>query len=215
MINASELAGQLKVSRARISQYVSEGKLAGCYSGTGRARRFDPVKCVEALGRRLDAGQMAGNGTTTRKAINLMRRSGAADDLPGPDAAPKGQASELSPTDPDRMDLVKLQLAEEQLRKVRKQNAADEGIYVLASEVQLQVAGLLAQEIAEVEAMLREAAQKIADSLGQNNKVIRQILVTTWREHRAGRAETLSVQADSATMTDAENKEAEQIGAVE
>ena len=52
-LNTTELAARLAVSKARVSQYVSEGKLDGCYVGEGRARRFDLDKVATALGRRL------------------------------------------------------------------------------------------------------------------------------------------------------------------
>ena len=40
-VNATTLAQRLGVSKARISQYVAQGTLAGCFTGEGRARRFD------------------------------------------------------------------------------------------------------------------------------------------------------------------------------
>jgi len=207
-MNATELAAVLSVTRARISQYVSEGKLAGCYTGEGRARRFDLAKVGVALGRNLDQGQMMGNGADTRRALSAIRA-----DMPTPaappareaeDPRPRRERGELSSNDPDRYELARTQKVEEEARRLRKQNAHEEGIFVLASEVERQVAATLAQEIAEVETVLREGARRIADRMGVDYKTARQHLVDTWRAHRAGRTEALTATAATATPTDAE-----------
>ena len=72
LLNSGDLAKALNVSKGRVSQYVSEGKLAGCFTGDGRARRFDLGKAATALGRQLDPGQMMGNGAGTRAAIRTV-----------------------------------------------------------------------------------------------------------------------------------------------
>ena len=57
-MNATQLATELGITKGRVSQYVSEGKLDGCFTGDGRARRFDVGKVRAALDQRLDPGQM-------------------------------------------------------------------------------------------------------------------------------------------------------------
>ena len=71
-VTASALAIKLGVSRGRISQFVREGKLAECFTGVGRNRRFDLEKSACALGHRLDAGQLMGNGAGTRAALDAI-----------------------------------------------------------------------------------------------------------------------------------------------
>lgn len=203
LINATALASALQVSPGRVSQYVSEGKLDGCYSGSGRARRFDLGKCVDALGKRLDRGQMMGNGAETRRAIDAVK-SGQADIPSAAPRSPQSGATELPHKDPDRYELARTQKAEEEARRLRRQNAEAEGTFVLASEVERQVAKVVAQEIAEVESVLREGARKVADNLGVDYKAVRQLLTETWRAHRSGRAEALAEDASLALKTDAE-----------
>jgi hypothetical protein len=207
-INASTLAQKLQVTPGRVSQYVAEGKLDGCYSGTGRARRFDLGKCVEALGRKLDRGQMLGNGAETRRALDAVQAGKG--DTKAATAAPKepaAGASELPQKDPDRYEMARTQKAEEEARRLRRQNAEAEGTYVLASEVERQVAKVMAQEIAEVDSVLREGARKVADSLGVDYKSVRQLLTETWRAHRSGRADVLEKFAQEASKTAAELNE--------
>lgn len=208
MINSTQLANQLGVSKARVSQYVSEGKLAGCFTGDGRSRRFDLAKCADALGKRLDPGQLMGNGAATKAALTKIQTD-------EPNAIPLkehrrsgGNGAESIPgSDPDRYELARIQKAEEEARKLRRQNAEAEGHYVLASEAAQITTRMIAQEIAEFETVLRDGARVIADKLGVDFKTARQHLVETWRTHRAGRAEALTVQADAAELTEAEAEE--------
>ncbi len=205
LLTSSQLAETLKVSRARVSQYVSEGKLVGCFNGDGRLRRFDLSKVATALGRQLHPGQMLGNGAETRRVLAQLPLDDEDDDLP---AAPKAQkeSSVLTPKDPDRYEMARIQKAEEETRRLRRQNAEAEGLFVMTSEVERQMAQMLSQEIAEFEAVLRDGARRVADKLGQDFKVVRQILVDEWRQHRAGRSTALAEIAETAVLTDAERQ---------
>jgi hypothetical protein len=203
LLSTTDLAKMLQVSTGRVSQYVSEGKLEGCYTGAGRQRRFDLSKCADALGRRLDQGQMLGNGSKTKAAIHTVRSGGDGDEYPA--AAPKQRAdAPLRPNDPDLYELARTQKVTEEARRARRQNELDEGSFVLASEAARQTARIVAQEIAAFETMLRESARKIADTQGVDYKIVRKILLDTWRSHRTVRSEALAEDAGAAPMTDAE-----------
>lgn len=191
-LTATQLAAELNVSKGRISQYVSEGKLDGCFEGDGRQRRFDLKKVAAALGRRLDQGQLMGNGAETRGALEGIGGDGGAG------------ARKLSDGDDDRYKLARTLKAEEEARRIRKQNAVDERSYVLKSEAALQTRRLVGQEVAEFESVMRDGARRIADELKVDFKTARTILVQTWRSHRARRAEKLDEAAGQARMNDAE-----------
>jgi hypothetical protein len=201
-MTATELAARLELSKARISQYVSEGKLAGCYAGDGRARRFDLDKVAQVLGRRLHLGQQTGNGLATRRILR---------DLVGdePVATPpsRHRDGELAPTDPDRLELATIQIKEEEARRRRRENARDEGLWVLAEEVERQTARALATEVGQFEAVIRDGARAVADALGVDYRQVRKLLVDQWRAHRARRAAQLGQQANEAAMTPAETAE--------
>lgn len=210
MINSTQLATELGVSKARVSQYVSEGKLAGCYTGEGRSRRFDLAKCAAALGKRLDPGQMMGNGSATKAALSKIQSDDAprAKPLTEPRRQSGSGAEAITGTDPDRYELARIQKAEEEARKLRRQNAEAEGHYILASEAAQMTTKLIAQEIAEFEtAVIRDGSRMVADKLGVDFKTVRQIMVEAWRGHRAGRAEALTAQADAAELTEIEDAE--------
>lgn len=216
LLNSTDLAKALQVSPGRVSQYVSEGKLEGCYTGAGKARRFDLGRVAVALGRQLHPGQMMGNGAETRKALNALKiGQPAVDDgedvgrlASGPvKPAAQRDGGLLVSTDPDRYELARTQKAEEEARRLRRMNAEAEGTYVLAAEVERQVARLIAQEIAEVEAVLRDGARRVADKLGVDFKAVRQIMVEQWRMHRATRSDVLADVAQAAVPSDAEQEQ--------
>ncbi len=203
-VSSSELAQRLNLSKGRISQYVSEGKLDGCFSGDGRARRFDPDLVAKALSRGLDKGQMLGNGLTTRRAIRSMQaEDGAEPALPEQKPTAK-RDGRLDDDDVDQMELVKIATANENLRRLRRDNELSDGNYVLASEVERAVARVVAQEVANFETVLREGARAIADQLGVDFKAARKILIDMNREHRKGRTRALEDQAEGAIHTEAE-----------
>lgn len=209
-IRASELAATLKVTPARISQYVSEGKLDGCFTGSGHSRRFDAAACAKALGRILDKGQMMGNGAETRKALADINVEAMATDQRKQvksEITPRRPDSELASKDPDRYELARTQKAEEEARRLRRMNAEAEGSYALVSDVTRQVAQQMAQEIGEFEAVLRDGARQVADVLGVDFKMVRQILADRWREHRATRAAQLVQQAETMGLSQAETDE--------
>lgn len=208
-VTASDLARALNVTRTRIGQYVHEGKLDGCFTGEGRARRFDLEKAKAALGRNLHPGQMLGNGAETKKALAALKP-----DLPkAPEqAAPRwiqlpGDDAAEEPRNADRYELARIQKAEEEARKLRRQNAEAEGTFVLASEVERTTRRLMAQEIAEMEAMLRDGARRVADMLGLDFKAVRKILLEEWRAHRQGRTDDLQKQAETGGFTPEEQAE--------
>jgi len=203
-LTTTELAQRLTVSKGRVSQWVSEGKLTGCYQGDGRSRRFDLEKCAAALGRVLDKGQMLGNGAETRRAIRQVKAD-AGQSTPSAATQPDQRRDGLLDRgDPDRLELAKIATAEENLRRIRRDNELAEGHYILAEEAERQMARLLSQEVAEVETVLRDAARKVADKLGVEFKAVRALLTETWRAHREGRSTALQSEADDAGLTEAE-----------
>lgn len=192
-LTATEIADRFQVSRARVSQWVSEGKLDGCFTGEGRARRFDPDAVADRLQRALDPGQMLGNGASTRRAI----RAEAA----GTKTATGRTDGPLAAADPDRYELARIQNAEEDARRKRRDNERDEGRWVLAAEVQRTTARMIGQEVAQFETVLREGARAVADRFGIDYREARAVLMDIWREHRVQRVAALTDATSSATMT--------------
>ncbi|EPX82088.1 hypothetical protein [Salipiger mucosus] len=206
-LTATELAGALDLSKGRISQLVRAGQLDGCYSGDGRARRFDLEKVAAALGRRLDPGQMLGNGAKTRDALSRIPESGAPAEDDTPPRSGAG-ATELPAKDPSRYELAKTLKAEEDARTARRRNQEAEETFVLASVVANETARQMAQEIASIESsVLRAGARRIADDLGVDFREARAILTEVWREYRSARSRAKESEAEAAQLTEDEQAE--------
>lgn len=212
-MRASELAAALDLSKGRISQLVADGTLNGCYQGEGRSRVFDPQKCAAALKRSLDPGQLLGNGASTKRRIQDLLSGDSVDDdveaeadLPPIRGARPRDGSPLKPADLDRYELARAAKAEEDLRAMRLKNGRDEGQYVLASEVAREVSRAIGQEIREVETYIRDTARLVADQMGVDFKLVRQVMLDAWRKHRGARAEDLTKQAEKAEMSPTERE---------
>lgn len=201
-LNTTELAARLGVSKARVSQYVSEGKLTDCYVGDGRARRFDLDKVARALGRNLHPGQMMGNGAATRDVLRRLNDAGeVAPAAQQPAArAPASFDGELPAGDADRYEIARTLKAEEEARRLRRQNMAEEGSWVLADEVARRTARAMAQEIAQFETMLRDASRAVADKFGVDARAVRTILMDQWRSYRGSRSAAVAQMADAAEL---------------
>lgn len=211
-MRAVELADALGLTKGRISQLVAKGDLDGCYQGVGRDRVFDLEACARALKKNLDPGQMMGNGADTKRRLREIERATAPGlDLPftmprQPQGAGQADGGELGSNDPDRYELARTAKAEQELRGLLLKNGREEGLYVLASEVNRDVARAIAQEVREVETFIGDAARALADQLGVDFKAARQILRDGWRAHRSSRAAALAEQAAEAEMTEAETE---------
>ncbi len=204
-VTAAELAKSLNLSQGRISQLVSQGRLNGAFTGAGRARRFDPSLAAQALKGSLHPGQMLGNGAQTKVALDQMM-SGAEPELQASAVRRPRADTELPANDDDRYALARTQKAEEEARRLRRMNAQEEGLFVLASEVERQVSRVIGQELREFESVMRDAARLIADQLGVDFKTVRQILLATLRTHRSQRAGEITTGADDVPMTDTEKE---------
>ena len=209
------LAKEIGVTAGRVSQWKSEGKLEGCFSGVGRNLRYDLERVRAALGRTLDAGQMLGNGAATRKALrsvpaDLVEAAPASPITPAaeiPTNAAALAASLLPPPSTD-YELARTRKAVEEARRLERQNQVEEGAYLLASEVDLLVARALGREVAQFETVLRNGARAIADRLGVDYREARAILLELWRAHRTERASELTAEAETASAAGLSEAEA-------
>lgn len=196
-LTTTQIAAHLTVTKGRISQLVKDGTLDGCYTGQGRGRRFDPAKVAERLQRKLDPGQMMGNGSGTKKRIKSILGE---QDQSGDQATSSPEAGH------SRYELARIKNAEEDLKRKQRETAAAEGTMVLVSEVQQQIAKIVGQEVAEFDSVLRDAAAVLAETHGLDVREVKQVLIDEWRSHRAKRRDTLHALATEAGFSEAERE---------
>lgn len=77
---------------------------------------------------------------------------------------------------------------------------------MLAEEVERRTGRIMAQEVAQFETMLRDAARSVADAFGLDARSVRKVLMDQWRAYRALRADEAGKLADLATMSDEEHE---------
>lgn len=205
MITASELAKTLGISRQRVHQLVQAGKLDGCFSGDGSMRRFDLAKSADALGKRLDPGQLMGNGAATKAAIRDLATASLTS-LPDEPGAPS-EARAANSMDPDSYEAVRIQKTKAEARRLSRQNAEAEGHYVLASAAAQATARLVAHEISKFQMALDRGSRIAADKLGLDYKSLRTIMREALRDHRTERSLALEEEAAIAEMTEIEKAE--------
>ncbi len=198
-LTRAALAQELGLTPARISQLLTAGTLEGCYRGDGRQRRYDLEKVRIAYLNRTDPGQMLGNGAATVARI---------------EAGDIGEIGELDALSPDTSAVAiatrsKAISAREQARRDMRRSAEEEGRYVLAREVDREVAGQISRLAGEVDSIvIRDGARAIADELGADYGKARQILRRIWRDHRRRASAKASSQSQEAALS-VEEKEAD------
>ena len=149
-MSKGEFAAELGVSAARISQYIKEGKIDGdALVGDGRTARIKADVARAQLSSRLDVSQMTGNGLKTRI---------------GHTPAPS-PAAPLSTADPfeAQMRNEKLEQAKIQTRKMRAEEMARAGRYVLASDAESAMAKLASRIMTVFDGGLQDIAAAIAE----------------------------------------------------
>jgi hypothetical protein len=196
-LSRSEVAAVLGVTGARISQLVAEGRLAGCYAGSGRQRRFNAAACAEAMGARLDAGQQTGNGMAA-----LAARSELLADRPAPtDAGSSAAAAGL------RLVLARAEAAELAARQKRREEAEATGRYILADEAARAFRATVADVLTGAERVLIAEARTLAREVGADQAAVVARARAAWRRARVAEAGRLSKAAEAAVPTAGEAAE--------
>jgi hypothetical protein len=139
IVSKSQFAALTNVTCARVSQWVTEGKISGAAPvGTGRGARIRVNGALDQLRRKIDVGQSLGNGISTRLEPPRLER------VP-PErlatAAIQTAPAELSKPDPTVEDWIKRERLENfrhQNRKEREDAAARAGLYMLTEDARQQ-----------------------------------------------------------------------------
>jgi hypothetical protein len=176
VLSKGAFARLINVSPARVSQYISEGKLkADALDGAGRDAKIRVRTACQQLKRSLDVGQMVGNGLTTRL------------DVPAPADAHvlPFQSPATAP------DTIEEQIKRERLEGIRRDNrkkaedeAARAGIYTLTDHVRLQMGRVAAEMLATFEGSLGEFASAVAGKWQLPQRDVLHLLRGSFRDVR-------------------------------
>lgn len=189
MVSKAEFARMVNLSAGRVSQMISEGKLADCLDGEGRNARIDAAKAIEKLKLRRDPGQAMGNGAKA----NLVT----------PMAAPAAAAA--APTESDEISLklqrAKLQEAEYRNRKLREEEREREGHYVKAEDVQAETAKLATRLLQLFEGGLAEVATEISSTFKVPQRDVLHLLKKRFRDVRTNVSAEIAAEAAALPAT--------------
>lgn len=175
----TEFAAICGVSKARVSQWIKEGKIgAGELDGQGRAAKIKVDAAIGKLKLRLDPGQRIGNGLGTRLA-------------PG---SPDVGDSENDVLD-RRLKAARLQTAEAQNRKMQEDEKVRKGIYVRATEASEEAAHLTNNIVQAFEQAIVEWATETAALHQLPQRDVVHLAHKRIREARAKIAASLASQA--------------------
>lgn len=155
IVTKGEFARLINVSPGRVSQLITEGKLAGpALVGEGRSARISVAHARAQLRDKLDISQRLGNGLNTR--------------LDGPPAVQQAGAPVL-PLPPDGATSLEEQIKQEKLAAMRRQARRDEeedranaGRYTRTEDVTAGTRRLVGALLDSMEGGLTTMAQAIA-----------------------------------------------------
>lgn len=184
-VTKGEFARMVNLSPGRVSQMIAEGKISDCLVGEGRAQRIDADKAIEKLKLRRDPGQAMGNGAKAQLSIPAQPSTAS--------APPNSESDDISL----KLQRAKLEEAEFRNRKLREEERARAGIYVLAEDVKAETAKLATRMLQMFEGGLTEVATEIAAQFQLPQRDVLHLLKTKFRSVRTSVSAELAAEASS------------------
>lgn len=207
------------VVAGRVSQWITAGWLAGCLVGDGRFAQIDFEKADAELRKRLNVGQVMGQGRELPPPLPAEPSSTETEQQRTPFAPPPIPKNPLSSPDSDaaaRIQQAKATQAElETARQVAK-HKEDQGLYTLTSVARTEFSRRMTHLVGQVETWLPELSQRLAAHLvegGATDKLSLQALIRSeWRLFRAACAQEATQEHDQTNpfISDAEEEDAQQ-----
>jgi hypothetical protein len=186
VIPKSVFAQRRNVSKGRVSQWISEGKISGAaLVGEGRAARIRESVAVAQLRQKLDSNQVAGNGLMTR----LDAPAPIAVNVPA--AAPPATPTPAASSDESVRDPIEEQIKRERLEQLRRQNrknaeeeASRAGLLVNAEISQQQFGKIAVQLVTIFDGALSSFAASISARFQVPQRDVLHLLRSDFRKVR-------------------------------
>lgn len=208
-VTKSEFAARIGVSPGRVSQMIKAGQIApASLAGEGRAARIIIDSASADLRRNLDPAQSHGlNGMATRSALagaTPAPSQSEANELPLTGSRPPTSAS---PGGNDTADLIgreKLRQAEFITRRMEREEALDEGRFVLAEEHRAAVGSAASKMLATFESGLSDMADAIAAEHALAPRDVLHTLTKSFRQIRENASRVFAGQREAILAAEAE-----------
>ena len=209
-LSKSEFAARCGVTPGRVSQWISEGKIAGAaLSGEGRFARIVVAEAERQLKVSLDANQRFGlNGIATRLSGGASQATSAV--APEPDIgnpiseavpAPVSSVPPASDSDPIRIDPVEEQIRREKLqqaqfttRRLAREDRETAGVYMRADDARAEMSRIAASMMTMFEGAFVDLATALAAQFSIPNRDVLYCLRQEFRSVRERVAGSLQQQ---------------------
>lgn len=197
IVSKTDFARLKNVSPARVSQWISGGKIDGkALVGEGRNARVDVELASEQLRSRLDLSQSVGNGLGTRldtaQAPDLLRQP--ADVPPNAPGAPPAIDSSLEA----QFKRERLEGERRKNRREAEEEAARAGRFVESQAVRAEIAKIAGRVVSVIDGALPEMAAAIAAKFELPQRDVLHVLRTEFRNVRQRAANGLRASAAAA-----------------
>lgn len=161
LVSKANFARLKNVSKARVSQWISEGKIGGeALVGDGPTAKIN-VRVADAhLNRRLDISQRFGNGLSTRLGVTEAAQVA----VPIGDIVSIAAAQSAAVDDPieEQIKREKLEGLQRENRKRAEEEAARAGRYVDSQSAKAQMAKVADRIVGVVDGVLSELSAAVA-----------------------------------------------------
>ncbi len=177
----ADFARECGVSQARVSQWITEGKIGPeCLVGEGRTAKVNVELAKQQVGLRRDPGQSLGNGIGTR----------LFDQPATPTATPPAFRSDRDDV-AQRIQEERLEAEQRKNRIAAREELVEQGRLVPAVEMRAQLIRVAKQVDEENGAMLADFAAAIASKFGLPSRDVLHLLRGVRNEKKALAAERL------------------------
>lgn len=185
ILTKTEFAELCGVTPARVSQWLSEGKIGpDALVGEGRRAKINVAMAQTQIRERTDIGQRFGNGLTT----NL-----------GEDQPPAAGAAKV-PTLKSTTDLIadqKLRQAEIETRRKEVEELRSQGTLMTTSSARAAVVNAVAVTVREWEGGLVDMASRLSSDFALNQRDVLHSLKSEFNSIRAKSAEKAATRRDA------------------
>ena len=188
IVSKGEFARRRNVTAARVSQWLSEGKIFGAaIVGEGRLAQIDEVIACQQLGERLDTDQRHANGLGTNLTPAAVGEQPPFAQAP---AAPTAPVATLPPDNPLARQLLehKVIRAERENREAARDEAVANGQLVDAADARRAVAKEIGQLMLRFDGTLSELADDLASEFKLPARDVLHKLKASWRRIRQAAA---------------------------
>lgn len=213
LVSKSEFARECNVSPARVSQWISEGKITpDAIAGEGRSAKVNADLALQQVYSRRDVGQSLGNGKDTQLTSAGIQQTAT---QPSPQRAPvqqtmqlEGEAPVSKPITPANSALEETKNDADAIQRFKRlkleREAEDDleerllrrGEFMRTEDAKAEMARIVTQIMRSFEGGLKQFAADLSSEFGVSGRDVQHTLMRSFRSVREGIHKRLEQDAD-------------------